>query len=324
MNTSPKTPKTPNPKNKFYFLLFFTSLGFLLGLAALLLTLINAHTASREKSALKQEQQKFLLTLENQQNAYREEIILRIKQNELSLNQLLTQSHNISLEQAKAESDSLIDLAKLKLQYTANLDEALELLQLAEQKLAPFHTPEIDEQQQQLKQAIETLKKMPHVHPAELLGKIEALMQDLWRTPLIHNLKVNQPILYSTSTASSVFWEKIKSNLEKIKSFITIRRIDDEARLALSPGEKQILKQMALAKLSLAEWAVLNQQPMVYQQSLQSTKILLASLALCPSVQHALTMKIDELLAAPLLSRITLSTTPSTTTPFKNTPGTAL
>ena len=306
MNTSPQTTITSDKNKKHSFFYIFIGISFLLTLGALTLSIINSHTMAKEKSSLKQEQQRFFTALKNEQNAYHEEMILRIKQDELSLNQLMTQSSNISLEQARAEADSLIYLAELKLRYTSNVSDALQLLQLALQKLTPFHTPEMDEKQQRLKFDIEVLKKIPAVNQAELLAKIDALMLRIKLLPLVFE-NSSQAILYSTEAPTDPWWGKVKSNLEKIKSFVVIRKIDDAQTLALSPSERQFVKQTMLIKLAQAQWAVLNKQKDVYQQSLHAAKSMLASLGLPHPLNDELNSLVDQLRTAPIAPIVKLT-----------------
>ncbi len=324
--TSPKNPKVSQPKNqhKHRGVLLIGLLGIVIAVTALITAFITFREVSTYKDRVNQSQQSskaMFAQLKQSQTAFQNIISEKITKNETNLNQLLQQTSNISAESAMLQAKYLIHLAKLNLYFQANVGAALKLLQLAQHQLTNFHTPSIESLKQKLENDIITLAKVPALNKQRLLNELDDIINQVKHIPIIPSA-LTQPSVQSTTESkhSHPWWDNIKQNLTKLKSFVIISKIDNPQAFAFTPESKMLTKQSILAKLVQAEWAILNSQPKIYKQSLSSAKNMLKTIGMQKANEAELTQKLDKLqIASPSSTTdIVLTSDPTFISPTQN------
>jgi uroporphyrin-3 C-methyltransferase len=291
----------------------------LIALIIAIWTIKNQNMSNTTISQLQNTQQQFNLQTQQHQQNFETTINQEVTKISEKVEQLIKQTTNLPAEQAKLQANQLIQLAQLQLQYSGNIAQAQQLLQFAAQQLASFNTEEIEGLKQKINQDIQALQRIPSVNKAEVLANLDNLIQQIQQIPLIPNSMTPAPQNNQSSpSANKGWWENIKRNLAKLKTFIVIHKVDSANSLALSPDENFILKQKILMKLTQAQWAVLNSQAKVYQQALQQTQTLLRSLRMTPALSQSINAKIQQLLAVPLTDKANIQlTSPTSVQPIK-------
>lgn len=274
-------------------------LALIIAIVAGILAFMSYHSTSTQNRQIQKNQHQMLIQLQQTQGDYHNQLTERFNKNETLLNQLIAKTINAPAEQAKTEANYLMHLAELNLTYGNNVRSALYLLQIAEQQLAPFHTPDTEAMQLQLKANIEKLQKISSTNPIQLLNTLNNLSKQIQQIPIIPappTPTCSKAVTANNSTSMS-WWQKVKNNLTKLQSFIIIRKIDDPNSLALTPDKKLLLTQSILFKLSLAQWAILNKQPTVYVHSLQTAQKMLIAIPIAASSRAELDQTFNQLLA---------------------------
>src|SRR3990167_702655 len=280
------------------------SFAVFLAIIALIAAGVALQQTHQIRSQLTQAVQQINATQQAQQQ-FQHQFTERFQQKEAQLNQLISQSTNLSAEQAKAEAQYLTNLAELNLKYGANIDHALQLLQIALQQLTPFNTPDITPLQQIIKARIKQLQQIPQTNPISLLNALDNMMLQIEKIPTIPSLPTPPADTASTETTDqTTWWNRVKHSLSKMKSFVVVRKSDDTHPFALTPDERLLIKQSILIKLSLAQWAVLNKQQDTYQQSLTTAKKILTGLPWDPRQSQQIQNAIDQLLTVSLQPKL--------------------
>lgn len=267
-DTPPSPPvsvkrKTPSSKYK------------LLGIAALILSIaaiIIAALAWRQLS---------IINLSNNKQAMQQQTMIArlnkkiaqiqpaIKTNQQNISQLMTQTTQTTRQQAVAEAAYLIRLAHVHLVTDNNIRTAIRLLKLAKQRLQTITTPLATQFKVAIDKDISTLSAMPTVDLANVIIQLDKLSERISDLPAQPKLAVSPSDSSADATTSSEhWWDKTKHNLYGLKNLFIIRHIDNKKIPLISPQQIIFLKENVRLKLSQAEWALLHQQPEIYQQSL--------------------------------------------------------
>lgn len=304
MSSNTETPKpTIVTKDKKPKRSWFTILIALLALAVAIAAIVLAwcsYTSTQKLNAdattWQNKQSQWQQQDERKQAAFENDIKQQLQKNSNNLNQLLKQTTNISAEQAISQAQYLINLAQLQLRFSADRNAALKLLTLSQSQLKNFNTPTAEALKQKLSNDIAQVQQIPPLNKAKVIAEIDQLILKVKHISLLPNLENRQATQTTASNKKSLgWWQSFENNLKKLKSFVTIRKVHDTSAFDLSPDNKLLLKQTIIFKLSQAQWALLNNQPEVYYQSLAAAKQLLPKLTSNAADLHTTTTTITQL-----------------------------
>jgi len=179
--------------------------------------------------------------------------------------QLMSQNGNPD-QQATNEASYLVRAANLHL-TTRNVNSSIQLLQMAKQRLETVITPAAGRLKSAIAHDITTLSALPQLDVGNLLAQLDQLSQQIASLPT--NLQMSPQTVSKTNndTAATTWWGKVKRNLGGLKRLFIIRRLDKPMAPLLNPQQIVFLKENLRLKLSQAQWAVLHNQPKLYQQS---------------------------------------------------------
>lgn len=202
----------------------------------------------------------------------------RLVTQQQQIDQVNKRIENFLLEKARKgkdwvlnEIDNYLRLAQLSLRYNRNINAALTLLQTADERLIALSNPAFNALRQRIADDITALKAISKVDTTGLLATLAALTQQIEQLPLPHTnsllrkAKSSQPEIESQST-----WKQgLQHSWQSLQKMIVIRRTDQPITPMLLPQQRNILEQNLQLLLQQAQWAVLQAEPSLYQQSLE-------------------------------------------------------
>lgn len=231
--------------------------------------------------------------LEQRLNALQTEVSQQQVKNETNLNQLLKQTSNMPAQQALSQAKYLIHLASLNLKYRGDIYTAKEQLLLALTQINQFHTPEIESLKEQINQDLQTLTTTQITPPDAILNQLDQLIDQVKQIPILPT--TNQQLQHPSTSNKKNWWGKVKDNMGKLKSLIVIQHIDNPNAYAFTPEQKILAKQLTLVKLTQAEWAVINRNQSIYEQSLKDAQKLLTTMNLPKETVNPLNQVLTKL-----------------------------
>lgn len=310
-NENNRQKSTPPRKPSNRPCITFAMLSSLIAIVALIATGWCYQQFISHKNQLANQQQTILLTLANlkeKQSSFEQQVTQELQHNATNLAQLLKQTTNLPAESALSQAQYLVQLAQLNLSYANNLDSTKEQLHMALAQINNFNTPAIEALRNNINLDLQALDKIPTLNKQTLLNDLDELSTAVKNIPILPETTTQNQAKIDASPQT--FWEKVKYSLEKLKGFVVIQRVNDPSAYALTPEKKLLTKQLILIKLTQAQWAVLNLDQTIYQQSLSAAKQMLLSL----SIQQNSLAKVEQKLNT--LLEITLH--PKNRTPLKS------
>jgi uroporphyrin-III C-methyltransferase len=168
------------------------------------------------------------------------------------------------------EVEYLLRVAGRSLWLEKNPQVAMSLLDEANQRLQQLNDVKFLSLRQAINDDLTQLQMLPTLDTEQLLLSLNALTKQVEQLPLAQvqlPSSVNAPDEL-TLTSNIADW---RTNLAKvwqrfINDFITIRRRTNDIEPLLAPQQQQQLRENITLKLQQAQWAVSQQQTMLYQQ----------------------------------------------------------
>lgn len=221
--------------------------------------------------------------LKEAQNKSQENIdskLEKYEQNQQIAQEKLTQTNLDLAELRKNQTSQKEDWQLIKVRYyleraqfNAYWDRdpsaAIALLTQADQLLEKRQAPEIFELRQAIAKEINLLKAIPILDIAGLLSQLDAAQQSVYalKPPTIIKEAVT-PQDSAADTTKNGHTELSKS-LSLLKKLVVIRRDDEAIKPMMSPLFEAVVKEHIALNLQAAQWAILHDNPQVYQLSLQ-------------------------------------------------------
>lgn len=265
-----KTPvekKIPQSSNNHLTQRTIPYLGFVLAIFAVFFSLWTGIRAAHNQHALttqidqqivaSQEKQSQNIQLLNELNQKIQNVESLTQ--ELSLNPTLRSLH---------ESLYLTRLAYLNLSLSIHPAQAKQALKLAEETIHHLDDPALNALRGHLLAAIDTLNTSSNQDTTEILLQLDNLtnrVNAFTFTPhvLPHTTPHEQP------QTSQSWKQKLKQSLEAIKSLVVIQHQDQTTQPLLDFNHFNFVKQNICLELAKAQWAVMQQNIVIYQEALQ-------------------------------------------------------
>lgn len=184
---------------------------------------------------------------------------------------LAQMSNHDNREWVLAEAEYLIRLAEFSLTFQSNVPVAVKLLTLADQHIKSLADPSMLPLRQALANDITTLNAIPDVDTTGLITKLNALSLEIAQLPVIPSQAISTQtadVMQQSMVKQQSLWHKFWANIsQSLKNVVIIRRQTAITPL-LSPQQQAYLIENVRLQIAQAQWAVLHQQPAIYQQSL--------------------------------------------------------
>lgn len=177
---------------------------------------------------------------------------------------------------AKTDTDSLIlvelnHMARLADYHTLvdqNPTIALKILQQATKRANLLQAPELRQVKQALANSVASMQTVKPVPVEKIVLRLNALSKTLGELPL-DDAYVPGADEKPDQQADKPAWKQhLDKNIERLKSVVSIRHLDKPSQAILPPAQHASLIEAIQLQMSMAQSAVLQRKPEIYQQSL--------------------------------------------------------
>lgn len=251
--------------------------------------------------------------LQQQQTQVLEQAQQQINQLNQQIQRLQTQFQTTQLQHhARADRWLLLtaryylELATIAAHWQNDPSTTIALLQQADHLLSQAHDARLLNIRQAIAKEIAANQQIKPIDFSGLLTRLDALQQIIATLPFKKSMALTAPSTPpSTNTALALTWrERLQKSLQQLKKLVIIQHHDEAMQPLLTPAYEMMLRENIRLNLQAAQWAVLQQNPTVYQLSLQQaqTNLKRGFDEQAPSVQQMLT-QIQALSAAALIQQ---------------------
>ncbi len=167
------------------------------------------------------------------------------------------------------EARYYVKLANNNLQFMHHVPSAISLLKLSDQILSQMANPKASEIRKAIAIDITNLQRLPQIDLAGLYSKLMALNNQLDQLPLQAKQKVPEPSSIVSEQNQTAWQRSMHMIWNALKSLVVVRYNPNGSMPLMTPDQQVFLYQNLHAMLQQSIWALLNQQPEIYQTSLQ-------------------------------------------------------
>lgn len=185
------------------------------------------------------------------------------KQVQNALNQKFYQNQDWLLLKARY----YLELAQINAHWSNGVDSTIALLEQADQLLKQLNDSKVFTIRQAIAKDIAQMQALPPVDVAGLLSQLDAAQNSINNLgiPLPVNENRPSPESPTTSPNKSSWRTHIESSMNVLEKLVIIRRHSEEIKPLMSPLLEALLKEKLHLNIQEAQWAVLNNEPFVYQ-----------------------------------------------------------
>ncbi|WP_017443821.1 uroporphyrinogen-III C-methyltransferase [Gayadomonas joobiniege] len=217
-----------------------------------------------------------------QQNVEQE--IAKLKNNMLEQQQKFTEQEQAlqrslkKLDQSSEEArqalqrenlNELIKLASQQLFLANDKTAALRALEMAYQTIA-VNSAQMAELKAAISSDIGTLKALPDLNTSDLFYKLNQVITQVENLPLSSQVQSRKKATATDTVSDQMSLQNLEHIWQDFLSLFKPYRHDEKRQALLNPEQMQNLRWNMLSKLNQAQWAVLNQQPIVFESSLKT------------------------------------------------------
>lgn len=165
------------------------------------------------------------------------------------------------------EAEFLVKTANSKLQLENNIQQAIVLLQYADQEIRDLNDANLLPLRKALADDIARLQTVPQLDVSGLYLKLSAVNDAIGKLTL-----PNKPIQDAQAPVvnSNLSWWKrgLQETWQALRQVVTVHYYDKTAPALVMPDQQDFLFQNIHADLEKAMWALMHQQPVIYRASL--------------------------------------------------------
>ncbi|WP_242605241.1 uroporphyrinogen-III C-methyltransferase [Fluoribacter gormanii] len=165
-----------------------------------------------------------------------------------------------------------LELAQINAHWSNETDSTIALLEQADQLLKQLNDPKILNIRQAIAKDIAQIQTLPSVDIAGLLSQLDAAQNSINDLSIPLPMSGNTPPKENTipSSNDSSSWKvRLQSSMNVLEKLVVIRRHDQGIEPLMSPLFEALLKEKLRLNFQEAQWAVLNNEPFVYQLALK-------------------------------------------------------
>lgn len=194
------------------------------------------------------------------------------------------------------ESAHLLTLAQYNLMYDNNYTLASKQLADADQKLQEIGDQGLAGIRSEIMKTLTALNSVPKVDQTALLARIAAISEQLGKLSSLPIFTAENQQQVAPAKQRPLTWkDKLLTTLQSLRGILTIRRLPEDIKPLPPPAQQLYIIENIKLQLAQTQWAVLHQNQVLYQNSLQQAKQILASYYQRNPVGKQLIMMIDEL-----------------------------
>lgn len=267
----------------------FTGLTFIIAIAAIIIAVYTIQLNQQLQQKLVDEKNALATQMEQlkqTQSTTQEQIDIKaegIQQNhtdlQSKLDSLNKQWHSAMSQRLYQNQDWLLlkaryylELGQINTFWSDNFKATIALLQQADDLLKQVNEPKIMDVRQAIAKEISALKATPTVDVAGLLSQLDAAQIS------VSNLTIQSTIDESETEAQtetpktpnpSAWRTRLQDSVNLLEKLVVIRRDDEDIKPLMSPLFESILRESIRLNLQEAQWAILNNNPVVYELALK-------------------------------------------------------
>ena len=195
------------------------------------------------------------------------------KQLQTAMDQKLYQNQDWLLLKARY----YLELAQINAHWSDNFNAAISLLQQADKLLEQLPAPKIFAVRQAIAKEITQLKAIPIVDIAGLLSQLDAAQTSVDNLTIQTTIAQTEPTTETetpqAANPSSAWKTRLQDSVNLLEKMVVIRRDDENIRPLMSPLYESILRESIRLNLQEAQWAIINNNPVVYQLALKQATL---------------------------------------------------
>lgn len=210
--------------------------------------------------------QRFSFTLVNLQTT--------LNQQQQSLTALQGQIQSLSspaLKKARTltQVDYLLRMASLHLNAEGDTTLAIQLLKIADEEVSATNDPSFFSLRQALANDLAALQAIPVIDRAGMVIKINAISQQISQLPVLPTQLAIPNHPQKVIPATLPVWKKGLMEMgEALENVVVIRHGTQAKQPLITPEQRSFLILNIQLHLAQAQWAILHQQPELFQQNL--------------------------------------------------------
>lgn len=205
--------------------------------------------------------------LEQSQSALQKKVNHLNKALQTAMTQQLYQNQDWLLLKARY----YLELAQINTHWSDNFNATIALLQEADQLLSKIATPQIFDIRQTIAKEIAELKATSTTDIAGLLSQLDAAQITVSKLKIQSTFdepKPSEDTKTQTNINPSAWHTRLQESTHLLEKLVIVRRADENYKPLISPLFESILRESIRLNLQEAQWAVLNNNPTVYQLAL--------------------------------------------------------
>ncbi|HEB57340.1 MAG TPA: hypothetical protein ENI98_13780 [Gammaproteobacteria bacterium] len=276
---SRKAHRQPRTGRYFIFIIFILLLALLAGLAYWFekqQQQLASHTREQIEQ-LRQQLKPELEQLNSRNNELQQRLSRQEKQQQAlseAFDNLLKTRRHLRNDWLLAEADYLLRLASHRLLLARDTGSALAAIQAADDRLREMTDPAVTPLRNMLAEDIRRLKAVPEPDITGLSAQLSALAHGVDSLPLLSaytDSRANKAEADKSAQTRVKDWQQLPEAIwGDIKKLLVIRERHGRVIPLLSPKQHFFLIQNLKLKLEQARLALLNAEPAIYQERLQS------------------------------------------------------
>lgn len=163
-----------------------------------------------------------------------------------------------------------LELAQINGHWSDDQQATIALLQQADTLLATVSNHQLFTVRQAIAREITQLQALPKIDTAGLLSQLDAAQSIISDLPI--KQAFNQVATVPTKnidTPSPTTWrDRVHDSMSLLEKLVVVRHHDEEINSLLSPVHQAVLRESIRLNLQEAQWAILQNNPQVYQLAL--------------------------------------------------------
>ncbi|HAT8180255.1 TPA: hypothetical protein JA361_12545 [Legionella pneumophila] len=189
------------------------------------------------------------------------------KELQIAMKQKLYQNNDWLLLKARY----YLELAQINVHWSDNFNTSVALLQQADDLLKGMSIPKIFTIRQTIAKEIAQLKSISVVDITGILSQLDAAqaaINNLSIQSVVEQQEVLNHIATSEESGKTGWRSRLQDSVNFLEKLVVIRRHNENIQPLISPLYEAAIKESIRLNLQEAQWAVLNNNPAVYQFAL--------------------------------------------------------
>lgn len=165
-----------------------------------------------------------------------------------------------------------LELAQINAHWSNNFNATIALLRQADNLLKQLNAPKVFEVRQTIAKEISMLQATPSLDIAGLLSQLDAAQASVSKLTIqstITDSGAEEEADTPQTSNPSAWRSRLQDSVNLLEKLVIVRRNDEDIQPLMSPLFESILRESIRLNLQEAQWAILNNNPVVFQLALK-------------------------------------------------------